>query len=90
MNFFKSLVSTDGEVSSKRVAGLSLIGLFMICTIISACGVDINEHAVSLIKAALYTGGGLIGLGIAPEAVAGVKNFIKKEPISVEEEDEVE
>ena len=88
MSFVKSLITADGEVSSKRVAGLSLIALFMTCTIISACGVDINEHAVSLIKAALYTGGSLIGLGIAPEAINGVKNFIKKEPKSIYDEDE--
>jgi len=65
MNFFKSLVTADGEVSSKRVAGLSLIGFFIIGSIIVAitgCTADLVE---SLLNKGLYTGSGLLGINVA-------------------------
>ena len=65
MSFFKSLLSADGEISSKRVAGLSLIGFFIIGSIIVAitgCTVDLVE---SLLNKGLYTGSGLLGINVA-------------------------
>lgn len=65
MNFFKSLLTADGEISSKRVAGLSLIGFFIIGSImvaITGCAVDVVE---SLLNKGLYTGSGLLGINVA-------------------------
>ena len=65
MNFFKSLVTADGDISSKRFAGLLLVGLFMVCSIIAAITGDINQSVESLIKTGLYTGSGLLGINVA-------------------------
>ena len=73
MIFWKALVSAQDDVSSKRFAGLCLVGQFVICTIVVIIFGDIGESAESLIKAGLYTGGGLLGLGMAKEVLNTVK-----------------
>lgn len=78
--FFNSLLSPEGEVSSKRFSGLLLIALFIITTIIAASTGNINESVESLIKTALYTGTGLLGINI----VEGVMTTIKR-PVQNEE-----
>lgn len=83
MNFFKSLVTADGEISSKRFAGLMLIGLFMTCSIIAVATGEINESVESLIKTGLYTGAGLLGLGVTEAMLKTVK---RPEPVEDENE----
>ena len=46
--FFKSLLSEDGGVSSKRFAGLILIGLFVTGGIVSLITGDITSGLVLL------------------------------------------
>ena len=72
MNFWKSLVTADGEISSKRFSGLLLIGLFMVCSIIAAATGDISEPVESLIKTGLYTGSGLLGINVAESMIKTV------------------
>ena len=65
MGFFKSLLSADGEISSKRVAGLSLIGLFIVGTIYGAITGGLVDVIESLLNKGLYTGSGLLGINVA-------------------------
>ena len=68
MNFFKSLLTADGDISSKRFAGLSLIALFMTCTIVSMFRMGIDEGAISLVQTSLVGGAALLGVSIVTEA----------------------
>lgn len=78
-SFFKSLLSPDGEVSSKRFSGLLLVGLFIVTTIIAASTGDINESVESLIKTGLYTGTGLLGVNVVEGVMSTVKRTKKDE-----------
>ena len=71
MNFFKSLLTADGEISSKRFAGLVLIGMFIVTTIIEAITGNVSDTAHSLMKTGLYGGLGLLG-------VNGVETMFKR------------
>jgi hypothetical protein len=85
MNFFKSLFSTDGDISSKRFAGLALVGLFMAGTIIAAINGVISESVESLVKTGLYTGTGLLGLGVGESML---KTVTRPKPVQLEEDED--
>ena len=87
MNFWRTLVSAEDNVSSKRFAGLCLIAQYVICTILAVIFGEISEPVESLTKAGLYTGGGLLGLGMAKEVLTTVKRVI---PVVVKKKKEDE
>jgi len=71
--FFKSLLSADGEVSSKRFAGLVLIATAIAGAIMSYSIPAFTEVAESMAKTMLFTGAGLLGLNVAEAVVKTVK-----------------
>ena len=81
MGFFKSLLSTDGQVSSKRFAGLALVGLY-----IAGTG-SVDESVESLVKTGLYTGTGLLGFGVADTML---KTVARPRPVEVKPEEDEE
>lgn len=81
MNFWRQLVSGKDNVSSKRFAGLLLIGTFMVITILAAIGGNIPVEVESLAKVGLYTGATLLGVSVAPEMIK-----VAQRPIPVIEE----
>jgi len=73
MSFFKSLLSADGEISSKRVAGLSLVSFFIIGSIIVAITGGATDIVESLLNKGLYTGSGLLGINVAESVIKTVR-----------------
>ncbi len=73
MNFFTKLLSTTGDVSSKRFSGLLLIGTFIVCTVTAVITGNITETVESLIKTGLYAGSGLLGVNVIPDVINTVK-----------------
>lgn len=69
MNFFQSLLSADGEISSKRFAGLLLILNHMAVTIIGTIKEVLPVEIESLSKVGLYTGAVLLGVSFAPQVI---------------------
>ena len=65
MNFFKSLLTSDGDISSKRFAGLSLVGLFVVCVIVNAATGGAIEMVEPWVAKGLYGGLGLLGVNVA-------------------------
>lgn len=84
-SLFISLISGNSEISSKRFAGLSLIGSYMIYMILGAIGGNITEEFEGLMKVTLYTGSVLLGSGLAEPLFKNVNRPIIKE---IEKEDE--
>lgn len=78
MSFFKSLVTADGEISSKRVAGLSLIAFFIIGSVIVAATGNTAEVVESLLNKGLYTGSGLLGVNVAETVIKTVRQNANK------------
>ena len=62
MNFFKALLSADTNVSSKRFAALSLIGLYVVCTIVNAATSGAIDMIEPWVTKGLYGGIGLLGV----------------------------
>jgi len=73
MAFFKSLLSADGEISSKRFAGLTLVGLYVVGTILEWITGGAGETIESLLKTGLYTGSGLLGINVAETMLKTIK-----------------
>lgn len=73
MGFWKELVSGKEDVSSKRVAGLSLISMYIAITILAAAGGNLPVEVESLAKLGLYTGATLLGISVAPEMLKVVQ-----------------
>ncbi len=71
MAFFKSLLSQDGEVSSKRFVALALAGLYIVGTIVNAATNGSLEEVEPLLNKALYATLGLLG-------VNGVETIFKR------------
>ena len=78
MGFITSLLSADGKLSSKRFAGLILVGTFVAITVLAAAGGNCPEEVESLAKVGLYTGASLLGVSLAPEMI---KNAQRPAPI---------
>ena len=85
MNFWISLVSADGKISSKRFAGLGLISMFIVITVLGAIGGNIPMEVESLVKVGLYTGATLLGSSVVPDMIK-----VAQRPIiqKIEKEDE--
>lgn len=62
-SFLKSLLSSKGEVSSKRFTGLFLIW-FYVSIFISSYFVELSAQQVAMADQMLYLGGILLGLGL--------------------------
>ncbi len=60
-NFFISLLSPEGELSSKRFAGLVLIGTAVAGAILAYVLKDFTEMGESMAKTTMYTGSALLG-----------------------------
>jgi len=73
MNFFRGLITSGSGLSSKRFAGLCLIGVAIVATIYSFITGNLAESVESLIKTNLYTGSGLLGVGVAEGMLKTVK-----------------
>jgi len=58
----KMIQSPQGDISSKRVAGLSLAGLAIVSMIVGAF--TQNALLVDVGETFLYAGGGLLGIGV--------------------------
>jgi hypothetical protein len=71
--FFRSLLSPEGEVSSKRFAGLLLVATFIAATVVAVVQGDVSETVESLIKTGLYTGVGLLGVNVAETVLVNAK-----------------
>ena len=65
MNFFEKLITAGTGTSSKRFAGLCLIGTFIVITILAAIGGNCPVEVESLAKVGLYTGATLLGVSLA-------------------------
>ena len=85
MNFFRGLVTSGSGLSSKRFAGLCLIGVAIIATIYSFITGVLPEPVESLIKTNLYTGSGLLGVGVAEGML---KTVARPKPVPQGESDE--
>jgi hypothetical protein len=64
MKLFKELLDSDSKVSSKRFAGLILLAVFAITTIVASAGVDINSNATELCKTEGILGAALLGVNV--------------------------
>ena len=62
MSFFKLLLGADTNVSSKRFAALSLIGLYIVCTIVNAVTSGAIDMVEPWVAKGLYGGIGLLGV----------------------------
>ena len=78
MNFFMSLLTADGDVSSKRFAGLTLIGFFIAGGVVAIATGTVSEVVESILKTGLYTGTGLLGINVAETIV---KNVARPTPV---------
>ena len=85
MGFWRSLVSADGQVSSKRFAGICLIGSFMAILILAAIGGNCPAEVESLAKVGLYTGASLLGASVVPEMIKIVQRPV---PIVIERKED--
>ena len=88
MTFWRQLVSGKNDVSSKRFAGLLLIGTFIVITILAAVGGNLPVEVESLAKVGLYTGATLLGVSVAPEMIKVAQRPVMVAPIKPEEEDD--
>ena len=79
--FFRSLLAADGEISSKRFAGLLLVVFFMAGGIVGIIHDSMSEVVESILKTGLYTGVGLLGVNAAESIVA----IVKRQPVVVKE-----
>jgi len=77
-NFFLSLLAQDGEVSSKRFAGLLLIGAFIAGTVLSFIHPTFTEAAESMAKTSLYVGAGMLGANVVENVMAIAKRTPKQ------------
>jgi gamma-glutamylcysteine synthetase len=71
-NFFISLFSADGSISSKRVGGLFLL------TIAGASGIlslfkELSDQALTLNSTLGWMGLALLGVNVLPEVIKGIK-----------------
>lgn len=71
-NFFISLFSIDGEISSKRFAGLFLIGIMGASGILSLFK-ELSDQALELNTTMGWMGLALLGVNVLPEIVKGFK-----------------
>ena len=78
MNFFKSLLSPVGDVSSKRFAGLLLIGFFIGGGVVGLINDNISEVVESIMKTGLYTGVGLLGVNAVSDTIVTTVKRPKK------------
>lgn len=81
--FFLTLFSAEGQVSSKRFFGGLLIAFFIAGGIVGVINDTMSEVVESILKTGLYTGAGLLGANVAENIV----NVVKR-PVPVIEEDE--
>lgn len=65
MSLFKKMISSDQEVSSKRIVGIACISYSMLMSTISIVfKIPLDEFQVEMVKAFLYTGGILLTGGV--------------------------
>jgi len=89
MNFFQSLLSPEGAVSSKRFAGLVLIAFFVAGGVVGIISDSMSEVVESILKTGLYTGVGLLGVNaVADTIVTTVKRPAPVVIIPEKDEDE--
>lgn len=84
MNFFQSLLSAEGDVSSKRFAGLCLTGFFIAGGIVGIVTGTVSEVVESILKTGLYTGVGLLGVNAISDTIT--KTVSRPQPIVVDED----
>ena len=87
MGFFKSLLSADGGISSKRFAGLCLIGTYIGVVIYGVISGNLPAEIESSIKVGLYTGAMLLGVSVAPDMIKAVQ---RPTPVVIETKKENE
>ena len=65
-NFFKNMLSSEDNISSKRVVGTLEVLVFLVLTCwVVFNNIELTDSAEFLTKATGYLGGGLLGLGLA-------------------------
>lgn len=72
--FIVSMLSSDNAVSSKRIAGIACIGLYIIFIILNFF-ISLSETQVRMLETLLYIGAGLLGLGLLDR----IKSFNEKD-----------
>lgn len=72
-NFFVSLFSTDGKISSKRFSGLFLVGIAGTSGILSLFK-ELTEQALTLNTTLGWMGLALLGVNVLPEVIKGIKS----------------
>ena len=87
MNFWRALISAEDDVSSKRFAGLLLIGTYIGITILAAIVGNLPVEVESLAKTGLYVGASLLGVSIAGDVI---KTAVRPKPVVIEKEKEDE
>ena len=87
MNFWRAVISAKDDVSSKRFAGLLLIGTYIGITILAAIGGNLPVVVESLAAKGLYVGASLLGVSIAGEVI---KTAVRPKPVVVETKKEYE
>lgn len=71
-NFFISLFSADGKISSKRFSGLFLIGVAGVSGILSLF-TTLSDQALTLNTTLGWMGLALLGVNVLPEVIKGIK-----------------
>jgi len=80
-NFFRELVDPTSTVSSKRFAGLILLGLFGVASVASVF-IDLDAESLQLIKADGVLGAALLGVNaIESSFINGFKNKKEKKDV---------
>jgi hypothetical protein len=71
-NFFISLFSADGKISSKRVGGLFLVGIAGVSGILSLFK-ELTDQALTLNTTLGWMGLTLLGINITSEVIKAIK-----------------
>jgi hypothetical protein len=77
MNFFRELLDPNSKVSSKRFAGLVLIGAFTLASLTSLW-VEVDDNALDLLKTGSIVGATLLGVNV-------VETFTNKKKVKEDE-----
>lgn len=77
-NFFVSLFSIDGKLSSKRFFGGLLIITAIAGTIIGVVNDSMSTVVESLIKTDLYTGAALLGINMVESVSSTLVSTVKR------------
>jgi len=81
--FFNKLLSASDDVSSKRFAGLCLVGFFIAGGIVAIATGTVSEVVESILNKGLITGSALLGINLITDIVKNAKRTVA--PVVVED-----